>query len=222
MSVGAESAAIAAALRASDAPGSFFAEAKRRLNPAATVPSDRFLELDLNPNWDDWPDFTAFRDAAVLIPVVDRQPEPRVILTQRTSTLPSHPGQIAFPGGKIDPEDAGPEAAAVREAFEEIGLRRGEIETLGHLDPFVTLAGWRIFPVVGRVSPDHRLVVSTEEVAAVFEVPLSYLMAPGTHRVNSRHWEGRERRFYDFPFEDYRIWGITAGIIRRLYEKIFA
>lgn len=208
--------------RAPYAPGSFFARAKKRLSPEPFATDGRLLEQDLNPPWPDWPPpDIVLRDAAVLIPIVDRQPEPSLILTQRTSHLASHAGQVAFPGGKIDPTDAGPAAAALREAEEEIGLDRALVEPIGYLETLVTASGYRITPLVGRVPEVHRLEPNPHEVESVFEVPLSFLMEPANHSRGTREWRGYTRHFYDIPFGEYRIWGITAGIIRRLYEKLF-
>jgi 8-oxo-dGTP pyrophosphatase MutT (NUDIX family) len=161
----------------------------------------------------------ATRPAAVLIPVVDR-PEPTVLLTQRTE-LPSHPGQIAFPGGKIDPHDATPADAAMREAKEEIGLARELIEPIGYLDLYLTFSGFRILPTVARVGPGYRLVLSEAEVADAFEVPLAFLMDAQNHALHSRDWKGVTRRYYAMPFGERYIWGVTAGILRNLYERLY-
>lgn len=162
----------------------------------------------------------SYRDAAVLIPVVAREPEATVILTERTSHLAAHAGQIAFPGGKIDPEDRGPAAAALREASEEIGLDAGLVAVVGYLDPYLSRTGYRIVPVVGRVEPGFSLAVNRDEVAETFEVPLSFLLDPANHRRASRIFAGRERYFYEMPFGERYIWGVTAGIVRALYERM--
>lgn len=171
------------------------------------------------------PDVTAegmsFRDAAVLIPVVARLPQASVLLTQRTPHLSAHAGQIAFPGGKIDPEDQTPAAAALREAREEIGLEPAMVEPLGYLTPYLTRTGYRIMPVLGRVDPDHRITINPEEVSDTFEVPLSFLMTSDNHRRGSRPFKGKTRYFYEMPFNERYIWGITAGIIRSLYERVY-
>ena len=173
----------------------------------------------LNPGFLD--DGGAYRDAAVLIPIVAREPLASVILTERTPHLSAHAGQIAFPGGKIDPEDSGPGAAAIREAGEEIGLDPALIEPVGYLDPYLTRTGFRIVPVVARVGADHRLKVNPHEVQSVFEVPLAFLMDPANHRHGSREFLGQRRYFYEMPFGERYIWGVTAGIIRGLYERVF-
>jgi len=161
----------------------------------------------------------ATRPAAVLVPVVDRS-EPTVLLTLRTE-LPSHPGQIAFPGGKIEPQDHTPAEAALREAAEEIGLARALIEPIGYLDLYLTFSGYRILPTVARVAPDYKLVLSEREVADAFEVPLTFLMDAQNHALHSRDWKGVTRKYYAMPFGERYIWGVTAGILRNLYERIY-
>ena len=160
------------------------------------------------------------REAAVLIPVVDRGDEAGLLLTRRTASMRHHSGQVAFPGGAVDAEDASPEAAALREAFEEIGLEAGLVETIGRLPPYLTTTGFRITPVISLVQADYALNLNLEEVAAAFEVPFSFVMNPDNHRRESRVWEGRERFFYSMPFEEHYIWGVTAGILRALYERL--
>jgi 8-oxo-dGTP pyrophosphatase MutT (NUDIX family) len=159
------------------------------------------------------------RPAAVLIPVVDH-PRPTVLLTQRSAHLNDHAGQISFPGGKIDPTDASPLDAALREAWEEIGLSREFIEPIGYLDLYGTSFGFRILPTVARVKPGFSLRISAAEVDDAFEVPLSFLMDPANHQLHSKAFRGIERTFYAMPFEERYIWGATAGILRVLYERI--
>ena len=161
------------------------------------------------------------RPAAVLVPVVDRA-EPTVLLTQRTAHLPQHAGQIAFPGGKIDPTDETPLAAALREAHEEIGLDASRIEPIGYLDLYMTTQGFRIVPAVARISPDYQLTLNPDEVDEAFEVPLQFLMDLTNHQRRSRPWEGITRYYFEIPFEQRQIWGVTAGILRNLSEKIYA
>jgi 8-oxo-dGTP pyrophosphatase MutT (NUDIX family) len=178
-------------------------------------------DLDLDPALWARAGVAATRPAAVLVPVVDR-PDPAVLLTQRTAELSSHAGQIAFPGGKIDPGDATPSAAAVREAEEEIGLRRGVIEPIGYLDLYLTFSGFRVLPTVARIAPEYRLTLNPSEVADAFEVPLAFLMDAQNHALHSRDWKGVTRRYYAMPFGERYIWGVTAGILRNLYERIYA
>ena len=160
------------------------------------------------------------RPAAVLIPVVDH-PEPTVLLTQRSAHLNDHAGQISFPGGKIDATDASPLDAALREADEEVGLKRQFIEPMGYLDLYGTAFGFRILPTVARVRPGFRLRINESEVDDAFEVPLAFLMDPANHQVHSKEFRGVERFYYAMPFAERYIWGATAGILRVLYERIF-
>ena len=161
------------------------------------------------------------RDAAVLIPVVDHGDEATVILTKRADRLKSHSGQVAFPGGGIDPTDASPEAAALRETAEEIGLGEEHIEVIGRMPDYVAGSGYRIAPVLAIVQPGFELSINEHEVDAAFEVPLRFLMDPANHRQNSRMFDEQEWFFYDMPYGGQRIWGVTAGIIRTLYERLY-
>lgn len=200
---------------------SFFAAAARRLRvdaPGALQAAGG--DHVLNPDFVMPPE--AYRDAAVLVPIVAREPEAMVILTERTPHLSAHAGQIAFPGGKIDAVDSGPAAAALREAEEEIGLDRASVAVVGYLDPYLSRTGYRIVPVVGRVQPGYRVRPNSDEVADVFEVPLAFLLDPANHHRASRDFLGRERYFYEMPFGNRHIWGVTAGIIRSLYEQVAA
>jgi 8-oxo-dGTP pyrophosphatase MutT (NUDIX family) len=162
------------------------------------------------------------RDAAVLIPVIDDGDEAKVILTRRTATLRKHSGQIAFPGGAIDPNDLSPEMAAIRETEEEIGIGGSFVETVGRLPNYLASTGFRITPVLGVVKRGFELRPNPTEVADVFEVPLSFLMDPANHTRDKRVVDGIDRHFYRMPYETWMIWGITAGIIRTLYERLYA
>lgn len=164
----------------------------------------------------------ALRDAAVLVPVIDHAEGARVLLTQRTATLRQHSGQIAFPGGAIDPEDISPEMAALREAEEEVGLDPAHVETVGRLPVYLAASGFRITPVLAVVRPGFTLTLNPAEVAETFEVPLSFLMNPAHHRRDSAVWKGYERHFYRMPYGERMIWGITASILRSLYERLYA
>jgi len=206
--------------------GDFFERARARLTldvPAALydlTASAARGDLDLDPTTWERAGVAATRPAAVLVPVVARS-EPTVLLTLRTSELPSHAGQIAFPGGKIDPQDRTPRAAALREAAEEIGLPADMIDPIGYLDLYLTFSGFRILPTVARVDPDYRLTLNPSEVADAFEVPLAFLMDAQNHALHSRDWKGVIRRYYAMPFGERYIWGVTAGILRNLYERLY-
>ena len=160
------------------------------------------------------------RPAAVLIPVVDHK-EPTVLLTQRSPDLSEHAGQIAFPGGKIDATDASPRDAALREAWEEVGLDGSFIDPIGYLDVYGTGFGFRILPTVARVKPGFKLTINHSEVVDAFEVPLSFLMNPANHQIHSKEFRGMERSYYAMPYAERYIWGATAGILRVLYERIY-
>ncbi len=157
--------------------------------------------------------------AAVLVAVVERA-EPGVILTLRPDTMRKHPGQISFPGGRIDPGDASPVAAALREAEEEIGLPRSEVEIVGIADPYVTVTGFEVTPVVGIIPPDLALTPHPGEVAALFEAPLAYLLDPAHQKERTALWRGRERHFYEIEWQGRRIWGATAAMIVNLSRRL--
>ncbi|MDE1991637.1 MAG: CoA pyrophosphatase [Rhizobiaceae bacterium] len=161
------------------------------------------------------------RDAAVLVPVVDDGDDANVIFTLRTSTLRKHSGQISFPGGAIDPDDVSPEMAAMREAGEEIGLADIFIEPVGRLPDYLASTGFRITPILAVVKPGFELALNPTEVEDAFEVPLSFLMNPGNHTTDSMVWRGIQRNFYRMPYGQRMIWGITAGIVRTLYERLY-
>ncbi|GEC53531.1 8-oxo-dGTP pyrophosphatase MutT (NUDIX family) [Bradyrhizobium japonicum] len=204
----------------------FFARARTRLTfdvpPGLVDPNviprtgdsgnDRMLEIVAQEQ--------PVRPAAVLIPVVDH-PEPTVLLTQRSPNLSSHAGQISFPGGKIDATDASPLDAALREACEEVGLRREFIDPVGYLDLYGTAFGFRILPTVAKVKPGFTLAINEAEVVDAFEVPLAFLMNPENHQIHTKEFRGMDRSYYAMPFAERYIWGATAGILRVLYERIY-
>jgi 8-oxo-dGTP pyrophosphatase MutT (NUDIX family) len=157
--------------------------------------------------------------AAVLVAIVDR-PDPTVILTLRPETMRKHPGQISFPGGRIDPGDDGPVAAALREAEEEIGLPRSAVEIIGIADRYRTITGFEVTPVVGIVPPDLPLRPHPGEVAALFEAPLHYLLDPAHQQARSAMWRGQERHYYEIDYQGRRIWGATAAMIVNLSRRL--
>jgi 8-oxo-dGTP pyrophosphatase MutT (NUDIX family) len=199
----------------------FFRRAQERLSldaPAGLTDPDvlpKRGDHDLDPVLSAIAAVRPIKPAAVLIPVVARD-EPMVLLTQRAVHLPDHAGQIAFPGGKIDATDA-----ALREADEEIGLSAEHIEPIGYLDLYLTTLGYRIMPTLARVRPGFSLTLNRSEVDDTFEVPLAFLMEAANHQRHSREWQGMTRTYYAIPFGERYIWGVTAGILRNLYERIY-
>ena len=161
----------------------------------------------------------ALTPAAVLVPVVDR-PEPTVILTERPKTMRKHPGQISFPGGRIDPGDASPVAAALREAEEEIGLPPAAVEVIGIADIYRTITGFEVTPVIGVVPPDLPLTPHPGEVASMFEAPLRFLLDPARQETRTAQFRGRERCYYEIQWEDRRIWGATAAMLVNLTRRL--
>ncbi|MDT9598077.1 CoA pyrophosphatase [Sphingosinicella rhizophila] len=157
--------------------------------------------------------------AAVLVPIVDR-PQPTIILTERLGTMRTHPGQISFPGGRIDPDDRDPTAAALREAEEEIGLPPHLVEVIGTADLYRTVTGFEVTPIVGVVPADLPLAAHPGEVAAIFEAPLDYLLEPRHQIVRRAEWRGRERSYYEIIWEGRRIWGATAAMIVNLSRRL--
>ena len=158
--------------------------------------------------------------AAVLIPLLLQPNGLSVLLTQRTTHLRDHGGQISFPGGRMDPEDAGPNETALRESEEEIGLERERVEIIGQLPEYLTVSGYSVTPIIGLVKPQAEYVLDEFEVADIFEVPLSFLMDPANHQVRVWQSEQGSRRFYSMPYEGRFIWGATAGMLRNLYHLL--
>ena len=159
-----------------------------------------------------------FRPAAVLVPVVVRPEALSVLLTRRTDHLHHHPGQISFPGGRVEDSDVSSVMTALRETEEEIGLAPERIELLGELPEYLTGTGFRITPVVGLVHPPFELKLDTFEVAEAFEVPLSHFLDPANHQRHSKEYRGRMRQYYAMPYGGYFIWGATAGMLVSLYR----
>lgn len=164
---------------------------------------------------------TGLRPAAVLVPIV-LHPEPTVLLTRRDDRLPEHPGQISFPGGSVEPGDRDPVDTALREAAEEIALAPEAVEIVGHLDPYVTVTGYCVDPVVGLVRPPLSLVPDPREVAAILEVPLDFVLDPRNRQVASGVRHGVRRQFYAIPYREHYIWGATAHMLVNLAEVLGA
>ncbi len=160
------------------------------------------------------------RPAAVLVPIIARE-QPMVLLTMRAAHLRDHSGQVSFPGGKIDSTDDSPASTALREAEEEIGLSRRAAKPIGYLDVYMTTLGFRIVPVIARLEMDFQLALNKAEADAVFEVPLAFVMDQANHQRHSREWQGITRYYYAIPYGERYIWGVTAGILRNLYDRLY-
>ncbi|SLN34650.1 CoA pyrophosphatase [Oceanibacterium hippocampi] len=173
------------------------------LNPASAPPSGKKM-----------------RPAAVLVPIVDRPEGQSVLLTRRTPHLTKHAGQISFPGGRMEASDANPVETALRETEEEVGLDRGRIDVIGVLQTYLTVTGFSVTPVVGRVTPPFALTADPNEVAEIFEVPLAFLMDPANHRRHSGFYNGLRRYWHAMPYNEYYIWGATAGMLMDLYRRL--
>lgn len=183
---------------------------------AANRPSrgDHDLNPDLRPE-------DPLIPAAVLVPLINRRDGVMVMLTKRSEALPDHPGQISFPGGRIDASDASPRAAALREADEEVGLLPNSVEVVGELDIYITRTGFHITPVVGLVRPPFDIRPNPSEVAEVFELPLELAADPTNYERRARLHEGRRRYFYVLTFKDRIIWGATAGMLVNLAQVLY-
>lgn len=206
------------------------ADLRRRAQGVLTTPDQRVAaandvsgryDFELNPELAGLNEVEEKRPAAVLIPVLERNNEASVLFTQRTDDLPTHAGQISFPGGKMDAGDANVIETALRETSEEIGLDPGYIEPVGFLEDYITSTGYRISPLVAVIRSGYSLTPDCNEVADVFDVPLSFLMNVQNHEIHSREWRGTKRQFYAMPYGERFIWGATAGMLRNLYEWLY-
>lgn len=177
-------------------------------------------DYDLNPDWPT-PEKKTYRKAAVLIGLIDRGDDYGVLLTLRPESMTNHAGQVAFPGGRIEPDDVTPLAAALREASEEVGVDPVSITMLGQGDPYLTGTGFAISPFVGVLPPGFTPQPHPREVADVFETPLSFLMNPANHQRHEREYKGALRAYYAMPHNGRYIWGATAGMIKSLYDRLY-
>lgn len=195
-----------------------FERLPRALHPLARPPQ--------GPGWnhaelqDLLPPGQPLRPAAVLVALVERAAGPQVLLTRRTEALRHHAGQIAFPGGRIEADDADPVAAALREAQEEVGLGAALSSPLGYLDPFVTITGFHVFPVVASVAGGFVPVPDPGEVAEAFEVPLGFLLDPGNVHTLEVDFQGRRRHVLEFRYGGHRIWGATAAMLVNFRHRL--
>lgn len=164
----------------------------------------------------------ALTPAAVLVPLIEHPEGFTILFTQRTADLKAHAGQISFPGGRVEPEDADVVAAALRESREEIGLPSENVEILGRLDPYITVTNYEVTPIVGVIAPPLTVKADPVEVAEIFEVPLSFFLDPANHQRHSRLANGVARAYYAMPYGDRYIWGATAGMLLNLYDVLTA
>ncbi len=189
------------------------------MQAALEHPGAASSDYDLNTNVV-LPEGRVLRPAAVLVPILETPQGLQVILTKRSSVLKHHPGQVAFPGGKVDEGDASPTDAALREAEEEIALPRTSVEVMGLMNPHETVTGFNVTPVVARVTEEFEAVPEEGEVAEVFRAPLTHLMTPANYIIEGRFWRGAVRRYYAVPYGPYYIWGATARILRALADQV--
>ena len=191
----------------------------RALHPLASPPSgpgwNHAQLIDLLPDQGH-----SLRPAAVLVGLIDRGDGMQVLLTRRTEALRHHAGQISFPGGRIEPDDASPIAAALRESQEEVGLPAALAEPLGYLDPFVTITGFHVFPIVARIDAAFSPVIDPSEVAEAFETPFAYLMEPANARAYEVDYLGGKRTLIEFQYGTHRIWGATAAMLVNFRERL--
>lgn len=189
-----------------------------------TIPSGaaRRGDFDLNPHMPSRSSHDGpLVSAAVLVPLVERADGIYILLTRRSDDLPSHAGQVSFPGGKAHEDDMDATATALRETHEEVGIQPSLVSVIGFLDRYETRTGFSILPVVGMIDPSFSLKIDDREVAEVFEVPVSFLMNPANHQRHSTEYEGARRFYYAISYKDYYIWGATAGMLKSMYNTLY-
>jgi len=196
------------------------ARLERRLTQAdALAGRPPFSDFDLSGERPVQPNL---REASVLVPLIPRETGLSVLLTRRSADMPTHSGQIAFPGGRRQEDDADAIATALREAREEVGLDPAYVRVLGASDPYETVTQFRVTPIVGLVSHQAAFVADPREVDAIFEVPFAHFMDPANHQRHSRDYNGQTRYYYAMPYGEHYVWGATAGMLRALYLRLFA
>ena len=196
----------------------FLQRASDRLDP---IQGDGRLDEVGDLDFVDEDRIQSIRPAAVLIPVIPRLEGPTALLTKRPDTMASHPGQVAFPGGKVDPVDVDEVADALREAEEEVGVVPETVDLVARSAPYVTGTAFRITPVIGVLPPDFQAQPDPTEVADVFEAPLDFLFNAANHQTGTAFYKGKHRSYTEMPWQGFRIWGVTAGIIRDLYANLY-
>lgn len=196
----------------------FIARARNRLDPPG---GRRRLKEIGDHDWIQPEDFEKIRPAAVLIGIIERPFQTSVLLTERPKSMSTHAGQVAFPGGKVEKSDKNTSTAALREASEEVGVVPSSVSLIAQLGDYVTGTKFRITPILGTLPSDFVAKPDAKEVESVFEVPLEFLMNPRNHHKKQAMYLGKQRHYFEMPYKQYRIWGVTAGIIRSLYETLY-
>lgn len=197
------------------------AHLRARLLPASASADATYSDFDLAPEHRP-PGVLGRKDASVLVPLIARPEGLSVLLTRRTADMPTHAGQIAFPGGRRQPEDPDVVTTALREAHEEVGLAPERVEVLGLVEAYETVTAYRVTPVVGLVRDPGPLAPDPREVAAIFEAPFAFLMDSANLQRHEREWQGMQRAYYAIPYQEHYIWGATAGMLRALARRLQA